>query len=79
MPGKCLTAPTEVSLSGTVVTPNLCVPIIPAARPGERQHNSIDFPRHASAQFGGNELCFLNVIPPAASLSSLIRLKGNSR
>lgn len=44
-----------------------------------RPHNSIDFPRHASAQFCGKELCSLNVIPPAASLSSLIRLKGNSR
>lgn len=48
-------------------------------RVGGRPHNSIDFPRHASAQFCGKELCFLNVIPPAASLSSLIRLKGNSR
>lgn len=47
-------------------------------RVGGRQHNSIDFPRHASVQFCGKELYFLNVIPPAASLSPLIRLKRNS-
>lgn len=87
--GKCGRQAREVRLSRTVMTSTSACPLSrqhglvrgrrAGGRVGGRPHNSIDFPRHASAQFCGKELCFLNVIPPAASLYSLIRLKGNSR
>lgn len=48
-------------------------------RRGGWQHNSIDFPQHASAQLYGKGLWFVNVMSPAASLSILIRWEGNSR